>query len=275
VRGSRHVEAERECLRVADLVRERHGLLTPGDSLVVVAVQHAHVRLGAVCVDELRAGRQPLEDRNRPEARALGLRVQAEVDVRHRQPPQVRRLAELIAELAVEADGVVPRPNRLLVAAGEVRLLGIRSQHGRPLGRGQPGASAKRACVLCRGLAVRSRLDCALRGSRSMLEHGGGVAGLFGVVGEPRRIRVAGRLEGREDPRMKLAPPLRRDRALHGEARELVPEGDGIPREREHPRAEALVHAVDLARRDRLEQPELRPRRDERRSVEEPSGNRA
>ena len=68
---------------------------------------------------------------------------------------------------------------------------------------------------------------------------------------------------------MQASPPARRDGALEREPRELVAERDRLSVLAEHAGGKAAVELLQLVRRNRLEQPELRLPRDERDDVEQ------
>ena len=89
------------------------------------------------------------------------------------------------------------------------------------------------------------------------------VAGRLGVVREPGQIGSASRWvdERGERPAMQIDPSVERDRFLDGETPELVPERDGRRLGHEHARHQALLERLNRFCGERLQQPELGPRR--------------
>ena len=122
--------------------------------------------------------------------------------------------------------------------------------------------------------AERSGLS---RRCRRELEHRLPVTGRLGVVREPRELgRAAGWVgERRERLLMKSDPPVRRQRLLNGEARELVAECHTCRGGREHAGGQAFVELVDDIRCERLEEPELDRGRHDRRRLEQRARRRA
>ena len=170
-----------------------------------------------------------------------------------RRPPRVRGLRREPRQLCFEAVGVEE-------LCTDARRLPV-------------GERERKRVVPCR-LAVRpGRRRLAPRG-RGVLEHGGDVGGALRVVREPRGdpCLPASRAEGLEHGSVQSPTPRQGDGVLEDESRELVPEGDRQAVLPQHSRREARVEVLGRVGRDRLEQPELRPARNECDHLEEATG---
>ena len=73
---------------------------------------------------------------------------------------------------------------------------------------------------------------------------------------------------------MQRHPAVGRQRLLHGEAGELVTEGDAVELGGDDARRQALVQAVELGGRERLEQPDLGLRCRDRDRLQQPARGR-
>ena len=71
---------------------------------------------------------------------------------------------------------------------------------------------------------------------------------------------------------MERDPPVGKQGVLDRDPRDLVPEGDAVTLGAEHAGAQACLEVLEVAGGDRLEQPELRARRDDRGRLEERPG---
>ena len=261
VRRAGHVERRtRATSTVAERPARRRPPSAPGDTLALSRQSmrtYAWIGVGA---RELAAGRQPLEQLDRAPARLLGLGVPA----------------------AARMNGIVSRDERVAVAAARRRARGSSSTAAaagrrsrprkRPITCGLRVRSRRRSSAALaapdRGrvpsarayCAAASRCELAAAAARAAVggvpEHRLRVAGLLGVVREPRD--VAGRLRAHARSRRAAtaagrAAPRSRPRAAPARAGR---------RRRRRPRAARPTsrHAsrcVELVGRDRLEQPEL------------------
>jgi hypothetical protein len=138
VGGADHVQPQRRDLGVPELLGQRDGALAPRDALVVVAAEHAHVRLAAVCVGQPRPRGKLLEQLDRPAARLLGVLVPPRRDVRHRQPPEGLALGALVSELPVQLDRLELRVDRLVVQSDQVRLVRVCTEQLGAFAGGKP-----------------------------------------------------------------------------------------------------------------------------------------
>jgi hypothetical protein len=142
---------------------------------------------------------------------------------------------------------------------GQEALERVSLQQFGTLTRRQGVTAAQRPAILRGGLAVRSQSGGAVGGGGRELEHRGRVVGCLGMMREPRQVarsarRVAQRLE--RGP-VQAGTPVRVDRLLHCDPRQLVPERHGRSVGAQHARREAVVERIERVAGDRLEQPEL------------------
>ena len=149
--------------------------------------------------------------------------------------------------------------DRLVRLVGQIALVGAALEQLRPLLWREAVGEPERPLVLRGSLAVRTQGGCARAGLGREAKHGGAVSGGFGVVREPLYIGSPGwgfRQRVQRLP-VELEPPDRRERCLHGEPRELVPERHTARAVRKHPGRQAFVEITDNLSGERLEQPEL------------------
>ena len=135
----------------------------------------------------------------------------------------------------------------------------------------------ERAGELLGRLVVGAQLGRALAGRRSVAHHGLHVAGRVGVMRQPRRVDRAARgsrRERRQHGAVKLDPPVRGDRLLDRQAGQLVAELEHATVVPEHPRGQTFLEGAEIRLGDRLEQPQLDPRRHHRRGLEQPARRR-
>jgi hypothetical protein len=238
---------------------ERAG--APGGRPVGVLAVHAQARHVRVGQPELAPAGEPLEHGHGLAAEPLGLRAAVAGAEEHvREPTHPVALAQPIAERPVARERVLHRLDRLAAVVGAEGGAEPALEERDPLLGRQIAAEAQRSRVLGGRLAMRAdRLGASRRGRR-VLEHGAGVAGGLGVVGEPRRIGGAGRRgdERRQRGPVQLDPAVGRERLLDRHAGQLVTERDAVGGRRQHARAQALLQAGELVLGgQRLEQPEL------------------
>jgi hypothetical protein len=110
--------------------------------------------------------------------------------------------------------------------------------------RGQPVSEPQRPRVLGGGLPVGAKRSRPAGRDRGVDEHGGGVAGSVGMVGQPGRVRsgtIAGEQSG-QDAAVQVGSAAGTKRPLHGQAGQLVPEADPAGQALEHPGRDTLVH---------------------------------
>jgi hypothetical protein len=144
----------------------------------------------------------------------------------------------------VEAGEVVEHPDALL-------------QHGRPLGVRQLAGPAQHQLVVGQGLGEGPGAGRLPGGGQAVADDRLGVAGLVGVVGQPRQLdpRAAGQLG--QDPAVAGHPGRGGALPLDRPAGQLVPEphvpGVGL----EHAAPLGLVQGRHLAVEQRLDQPAL------------------
>ena len=212
---------------------------TSADSIRARPARVGHVRVREHELDLAGTARgPPTPPRRGP--RVLDARVEV---AEARDPAQHVACLQRVTELAVAPSALVLGRERVLDPVGDVALVRARlEQLGLRIRRQRVG-EAKRPRVLLSGLAVRAELGRTSCGCRRELEHGVCVAGQFGVVGEPRRIRGPVRAERCQHAfvqgdRLRGARVLPRPRAG-----ELVPERDRACPALEHTGREALVHA--------------------------------
>jgi hypothetical protein len=205
--------------------REFEGLLAPGHSICVVAIEHSHERLERVCNPELPARREPFEDLDCGTARLLRLGVQARLDAGRSQSRKVVALPPAVAELTAERDRFATRFNCVGELAGHGCLVRGRLEEHDPLrGRELLPGMAQSPRVLGRGLAMRAEQGCALGRLRREAQNGLRVPGRLGVVRKSREIQrpVLGACECDEHLLVKSDPPIQRQRFFDGETGELV-----------------------------------------------------
>ena len=102
------------------------------------------------------------------------------------------------------------------------------------------------------------------------MENGVGVARGLGMVSEPGEVESAARWVGERGQRSPVQVDLsvEHNRLLDGETGKLVSEHDTVRLGREHARCQALVQTADLVSDERLQQPEVGLRRDDRNRLE-------
>ena len=126
----------------------------------------------------------------------------------------------------------------------------------------QVGAVAQRAGELRGRLAMGAEHRRALAGGGRVEQHRVGVAGGLRVMREAGGIRASAvRGERRQRRAVERQAPVRRQRVLDRDARDLVAEADGVALRAQHPRGQAFVEVVELALGERVEQPQLGARR--------------
>jgi hypothetical protein len=110
--------------------------------------------------------------------------------------------------------------------------------------RAEPVGEPQRPRVLGGRLPVGAERGRPPGGDRGVGEHGGGVARPVGMVGQPGGVR-GGAGPGEQcgqGTAVQLRPATGRQRPLHGQAGQLVPEADPAGLPLEHPGGHALVH---------------------------------
>lgn len=128
---------------------------------------------------------------------------------------------------------------------------------------------AERTAPVGSGLAVRREGGRPLGGGGRVEEHRRVVAGRLGVVGEAGVIGGRQVGQGAQQGGVQRAPPGRRDGALDGEARELVPEREPGALLVQDPGRPALLEGVQRLRRDEIEQAQVGPAGHDRDGVEQ------
>ena len=252
-------ERVREHLGVVELLAERERLGVPGGGLLRVLRRRVEVTEVGVGERQLAPAGQSLEAGHGLEADLGGLLGAPHEAVQPRERAQAVALRERVGARAAQRQGALLRGDRRVELADEVPLVGpALEQRGLLLGRQRVGV-AQRPRVLSRGFAVRPER----RGARGRRRREGKdrrpVARDVGVMGDAGRIRAAARLrrERRGGRAMQRHPAVGRQRLLDGEAGELVTEGDAVALGGDDARRQALVQAVELGGRERLEQPDL------------------
>jgi hypothetical protein len=109
-------------------------------------------------------------------------------------------------------------------------------------------------------LALCSCLDRLPRRRRGMRHHGHIVAGLDGVVHDPRQVRLVLREQRRQHPLVEPHPLARRARPLDGAAGQLVPEARRVGPDLQDPAALGLAEHREVSQQG-AGQPQLDPRR--------------
>ena len=249
----------------------------PRRRLVVVPAEHAHVGLVAVRGRELGARRQRLEHGDRVAARLLGLGVLARAEVRHREAREVCSLRRAGRRAAGRARSprAAPRSTR---CSGRSPAPPVRTPRAASARSGAVEAAAvpERARVLCGRLAVRAAAGRVLARRRARTAAPPPSSPASSAWWASRADRAPRRLSSAAGSRVERAPPPRRHRALDREPRQLVPERR--PRRasaRSIPGARCTRRdASSVVGRDGLDQPELGPRGNERRDVEQPPRRR-
>ena len=175
-----------------------------------------------------------------------------------------------VEQLLERIDGVV-------AAVGQVARVRVEPEEDGTLLGSERVGEPQRAAVLRGGLAMRP--DRCRPGSRlgRVAEHGRHVAGRLGMVRQAHDIQLARRRcreRGERQP-VQREPPAWLERLVDRQARELVPEADGIRQGDEHARDEAFLERLDALARHSLEQPELDPLRRDRDRFEQVPGRRA
>ena len=141
---------------------------------------------------------------------------------------------------------------------------------------GQPVGEPQRPRVLGGRLPVRAERGRPPGGDRGVGEHGGGVAGPLGMVGQPRRVRgssTAGQQRG-QGTAVQVGPATGRKRPLHGQAGQLVAEADAAGLPLEHPGGHALVEMGGRGSGGLDQQPGLDRRGHHRGGVQDLPGRR-
>ena len=97
------------------------------------------------------------------------------------------------------------------------------------------------------------------------------------MMGEPSQVGRAEFVaqECRERPAVEGDRAIRREFLLDRQARELVPEDHPVGLGAQHAGSQTLVQRLQISVTDRLEQPDLRPLRNDGDSVQELAGGRA
>jgi hypothetical protein len=161
---------------------------------------------------------------------------------------------------------------RLELLAHVTRMRSLREKRGAPIARDSV-REPQRARVLCGRFAMRVEPRRPRGSGRREHEHRFHVARHLRVMRDSCRIRRATR---RIDQRpqggaMQGEPAVGRDRFLEGNPCELVPEGHDVSLLAAHSRGEDLLEMRQRVGRNRLEQPELGVRRNDRDGLEHPS----
>ena len=215
-------------LAVAEARGEGQRLLAAPHRVHVVGGEHGELREVAEGQPELAPLRQRLQQRDG--LLPVGDRVLAAVAEpgEAREPAQPVALGQAVAEGAPQLDLPRARRERLVDPIGHVALVGEGREEVRALGGLQGVGVAQGAGVEGGGLPVRRQPGSARRRPRRVVQDGLGVPGGVGVVGEAGEVAVvaAARERGERAPVQGDAARCR-DRRLHREARELVPEAHG------------------------------------------------
>ena len=234
----------------------------PDDAVRVVAVEHAERRPAH---SRRTSARRPAEAARAARSRA-GSRLRPRRCVRGRRsgdghPRPEIALAQDVAEIAVELDRLearsrpTPRWRRSLAPPGRA------PRAARPARPGPSASACRSARAYCAAASRwRRRRGRPPRRLRCVLEHGCGVAGLLGVVGEPARSRRS----AASACTISACSVRRRcgDTALSTASRaSSCRNAHAVAVGAQHPRREALVELLELGRGHGLEQPELRTRR--------------
>ena len=135
---------------------------------------------------------------------------------------------------------------------------------------------AERLLVQRRGLAVRARRGRTIAGGRRQFEDCACVSGRGRVVSQTGQVESAlgRRAERRECAPVELESPLRLDRFLDRQPRQLVTELEAVAAVRQRPCCHAFVDSDDLLD-ELLEQPRFRARGRDRHRVDHRPGVRA
>jgi hypothetical protein len=242
--GADVVEGMDEDLGLAEPLGQLDRAIAPGQRLVGVGGQHGELGQVAVGHGQLRAGGKAFQQLDGLPPGALGVGVAA------LEPGQARQPAQRVAFLAPVPQGppAAQRPllrrARLGQLVGQVALVGMALEQVGPRRLGQPVGEPQCPRVLGGRLPVGAEGGRPAGRHRGVLEHGGGVAGPVGMVGQPRRVWGGpwpGQ-EGGQGAAVQLGPAAGRQRLLHGQAGQLVPEADAAGLPLEHPGGHALVH---------------------------------
>ena len=174
--------------------------------------------------------------------------------------------AAAIAQLAMARECALLCGDRLVHLIGEVALLRASlEQTGELARRHAPRRSARRARTARppRGALPAPRPGRPQR-SRSAASHRHRPRPRRGAPAEPGRARAREAADSASSTRRCSSDaPMRADRILDGEPRELVAERDRAPLGAQHAGREAGIDVLDLIRHDLVEQPHLDMRRDD------------
>ena len=221
---------------------------------------------------ELTTRRQRLEERNCFLSGPLRLRRSAGTPQDVGQPAERLSLLLPLTERAPKPQLLLSGFDRLVYVVGQVALDRPQMEQIRAPRRREICSEPECARILRGGLAVGTeRRGAGGRGGR-VADDCVGVAGGVGVMGEPRQVRRAGR---RIVPAPRAppggAPASDRGATESSTARRASSCRNSMPTafDRSMPEVEAVVEAVQRLSGDRLEQPELGLRRDDRDRLED------
>ena len=213
---------------VVDVLGQQDGPVAPVDGGVVVAIEHAQVRLGRIGAGKGAARRERLRDRDG----ALAGRVSVSVAQRAHQRHRVRRETEaawLRIAISIKCDRLLASGDRRgqIVEFEAVRRKLV--QQGGVLSVSELISVCQRDLAVCRRLSAR-----AAQGSFACCEgcpakHGISVAGPMGMVSarSERRRRFRQRDKRGQHARMQLRGPRRQDGGLDRRASKLVAKTQG------------------------------------------------
>ena len=165
---------------------------------------------------------------------------------RSRRAPLARKQ---IATGAVDAQRLGERLHRLLAHVGEIAGVAEALEQVGALLRRQAVGEAQRPPVLVLGLARGADRGGVLGGRGRVAQDGRRVGGRLGVMGEPRQVGRPDRRLGQrgESAAVQRDRPVRRERLLDRQPRQLVAEGDAALLGAKHARAQALLERVERA----------------------------
>ena len=189
----------------------------------------------------------------------------ARVEAKAREPAQRLALGQTIAALPMQLERIALGLDRRIELTTEIALQRQTLQKlGPELRGGAPRPQRPR--VLGGRLPMGADGPRAPRRSGRVPQHRTDVLRRLRVVGEARQIRRPGRGRGkrREHRAMQRQPAVRRQRLLDDQPRQLVPERHPDRGWDEHPSGYAPLELAQALERDRLQQPELDLRGDDR-----------